>query len=191
MALLASGVANIWVHAGVATKNIPVTALETLPLPSPWAEHATRLAQLGARLVKEGPTPTLMATIETAVSDAYGLDAQVEESTSLLLAASRAPEGRDRFALPTDDVEPPSDLGAVRTGAVLGTDGSELRVWVAGGPDEGESHRLPERMPGWLAVEGAVFDVVGSDIGAARFVFHRASHLTDPELFGIHERPAS
>ncbi len=190
LAVLASGLANVWVHARVATKRIPVTALETLPLPSPWVEHSARLAQLGARLVRSGPTEALLDAIERTVADAYGLDSRFEGTVRRLVAGSRAPEGRERFALEAV-IEPALELGVVRAGAVLGLEGSELRVWAAGGPDEGELHHLPERMPGWLAIEGAVFDVVGSEVETARYVFHRAAHLSDPELFGVNERPAS
>ena len=78
MAVFASGLANVWVHACAATKNIPVTALESLPLPSPWAEHAGQLARLGARLVRSGPTQALLDSIERTVADAYGLDRPFE-----------------------------------------------------------------------------------------------------------------
>ena len=138
----------------------------------------------------EEKVKALVGMIESAVANAYGLDDRLEESVRRLLAASLAPEGRDRFVLPATSVESKSALGVVRAGAVLGSEDSELRIWVTGGADEGELHRLPERMPGWLAIEGAVFDVVGSDVESARYLFHRASHLTDPELFGVNERPA-
>jgi len=185
VALLASGIASVWVHSQAATLNIPKTAFESFPLPAPWSAHVTAFARLGARLVRAGPTAEVLRDIENLAFTSYKFDSTTVNAVERILAISIAPEGRFRYDLPVILPEERPVAVEMQPGAVLGVDGVQLRIWTVSGPEEGQLVELPEHLPGWLAVEGAVFDVAGSDPATARYYFHRASYRRDDELFGL------
>lgn len=189
LALLASSAASIWVHSHVATKNIPKAAIENLPLPLDWAAISDTLADLGGRLVSGKDKPATLAEIETVVADGYKLTRRQRSEIHAVMATSQAPEGKPRFSVPPRRgpalVRPSDGPTEARPGAVLAMRGSKLQIWALGGPDEGVRLELPEHLPGWLAAEGAVFDVVGSNLADAEYHFHRASHRSEGELFGL------
>lgn len=190
-ALLASSVASIWIHSHVATKNIPKTALNDLPLPPDWQGVEGKLNQLGHRLVSTDDKSTVLGEIEEVVVAAYGLTDRQLNDIHAIMGNSVAPEGSSRLTTESSrhatSNDAPFGSAEARPGAVLQASGAELRIWALGGPEKGQRMELPEHFPGWLAMEGAVFDVVGPELSEAQYRFHRASHRSEVEMFGLEQ----
>jgi hypothetical protein len=186
LALLASSVVSAWVHSEVATKRIPKATLEAIPLPESWTEVQRDLAALGRQLVRVSSRHGVLEKIEALVTSAYRLTQADQDALAKLMTGATAPEGGVRVVADTPgELTHEDGAAATRPGAVLAVDGSTLRLWVLGGPDEGLEVELPERLPGFLAVEGSVFDIEGSELADARYRFHRAAYRSEEELFGL------
>jgi hypothetical protein len=187
LALLASSIASVWVHSRVATKNIPKSVLEEIPLPDNWGDLVGRFSSLGRQLVTGDARRQVLRDIEVASAESYRLTRRERTDVERLMSETQAPEGHPRFEPVAERTSPRGLSRGVehRPGAVLGVHGSKVQLWVLGGPDEGRRLDLPHHLPGWLAAEGSVFDVEGSDLAAARYLFHRAAYRGEDELFGL------
>jgi SAM-dependent methyltransferase len=189
LALFASAFASTWFYSTVATKRLPTSALRAFPLPKGGLEVLVReLASLGEAILKTRDETAIFDDIDSRVDALYAIPSRTRKVLRSLLAGQTGPEGRVRY----EPAAPPRTLSpnvpvSERPGALLRIHNGKLWIWTPGGPEQGVPVRLPYKLPGWVCEEGQTFQVVGSSLVDADYVFQRSTHLSDSDLFGVRE----
>jgi SAM-dependent methyltransferase len=188
LALLGSSLASAWVDTYEPSRNVHIRVLKALPMPP--RRHWARLAKIGRKLhesAQHGAVDArLTVALEELIVSAYGLDEATISALRAHFADEPAPEGGSRFpAIAAESRASLSDERPRQVGAVLEVGENRLRLWVPGvTPKSGAWVQLPHRFHGWLAEQGATFDVFGSSAGLenARYVYQPKSFRSLEQL---------
>jgi hypothetical protein len=164
--IVGSGFASMFAASYGGDRNIPAKVLKSLPVPTDRTA-IKKLARVGRAAADRTHDPVALRACllsgEVIVWDAYGVSDGDRAAAAARFAGERAPDGGVRYpgtALAVPGLTDPFR----RVGVVLDVEGNNLRLWVNGlTSDDGAVVPFPRLMPGWMAREGATFDVVGVD----------------------------
>lgn len=185
LAIVGSGFASAFSATFGHDRHNRTSVLKSLPIPT-TDEAIKLLATLARRAVECAHDQThlhrVLADIEDAVWEIYGVSTESREKAIRLLAGQQAPERRIRYTAVEAEIY--SERSSMRrVGTIHEVQGSHVRIWINGiTPNSGITVPVPTQMPGWLIRPGATFDArridTVDDIANATFEFQPRSWQT-------------